>query len=196
MVWGTCYRAAAKCSHRVFKLQPCVSLAFDTPARFYYLVMRWFRVFTQTCVYNMWFVLITTWLASNKLSSVKRAQTVHQSYDEYPSRELVLAVGMFILAIGKKVSLLWWHIICFNELLFITVNISWAELLVCASVFCFKVYGPNRPFPLSPAASLSPSSGEGLHWRPWWLTSRYTNKGGLPGETAGAIYLRTGSLEE
>lgn len=151
--------------------------------------MRWFRGFTQTCVYNMWFVLITTWLASNTLSSVKRAQTVHQSYDEYVSRELVLAVGMFIFAIGKKcVIIVWWLIICFNELLFITVNISWAEMLVCTPVFCLKVYGSNRPSPLSPAASLSPSSGEGLHWRPWWVTSRYTNKGGLPGETGLSAY--------
>ncbi len=72
--------------------------------------------------------------------------TVHQSYY---GRELVSAFGILLFSpLEKFVRIIVWHIISlFQRAVLSTVH--FLELLVCTSVFCLKVYGPNRPFPLS-----------------------------------------------
>lgn len=142
----------------------------------------------------MWFVLITTWLASNKLSSVKRAQTVHQSY-EYPSRELVLAVGMFILAIGKKCVIivmahhLFQRAVIYHSKHFLGRTVGLYFCILFESVRAEPTLPPFScglavAFVRGGTALATVMSDQPLH------KQRRVTRGN------GALYLRTGSLEE
>ncbi len=137
-----------------------------------YLIM-WFRWLSLRLVFIMcalfWLNVISCHQSKRRKRSIKVIM----------GRELVSAFGiLFIFPLGNNLyALLWWHIISLfqravikHSKYFLDRTVGLYFCILFESLWAEPTLPPFLPPFLLPA-SLSPSSGEGLHRRPWWVTS-------------------------